>query len=511
MPRNSFIRMTKLHDVNGRIDYISNPKRQENLYAVYETIDRSLWKELAKCNRQEFKKSGTDGKCIEARELIIALPEMFVDYNPDRLLQAFTNHFKQQYGTDCIAALHHNKRKTNYHIHLIFSERALLEVPIEKTATRNMFYDEQGNHVRTKKEILDADGNIRKHCKIVKKGEVYERMIFSIKDKRFKDEGFLDEVKRDYTDFINQFVRDEKQRLHVFERGGMYLATKKIGRNNPKAAEIRSDNEKRVLWNQTVDRALVAGMSKPEVLTVKKEMITDKIKESVKSSGDCPNRLSGIISAAVAVLEHIIYRLMSKVLEFTEKPSDNRQKTVTPKTDVSAILAKHDKPQEIAKPESVIPSRPKMSQEAADYPRLYEIEQKLQAQNKAIFEAERECGNMQIELSDSNTSFGRIFKASRRSELQKLIAKADKRIANMKAHLTRIVNEYSFSNVEEFYKAFYKAQSAYADCRSEQKAWDEKYKEKPLSLHDKLESYKQKVKEQDAAQPYRYSKDRGAR
>jgi len=511
MPRNSFIRMTKLHDVNGRIDYISNPKRQENLYAVYETTDRSLWKELAKCNRQEFKKSGTDGKCIEAREFIIALPETFVDYNPDRLLQAFTDHFKQQYGTDCIAALHHNKRKTNYHIHLIFSERTMLEVPIEKTATRNMFYDEQENHVRTKKEILDADGNIRKHCKIVKKGDVYERTIFSVKDKRFKNEGFLDEVKRDYTDFINQFVRDEKQMLQMFDRGGMYLATKKIGKNNPKAAEIRADNEQRVLWNQTVDRALVAGMSKPEVLIIKKEMITDKIKESVKASGDRPNRLSGIISTAVAVLEQIIYRLMAKVLGFTEKPRDNRQKTVTPKTDVSAVSTKQDEPQEIAKPEPAIPPRPKMSQEASAYPRLYEIEQKLQAQNKAIFEAEKERGNMAIELSDSNTSLGRIFKASRRSELQKLIAKANKRIANMKAHLTRIVNEHGFPNVEEFYKAFYKAQGAYADCRSEQKAWDKKYKEKPLSLHDKLEANKQKVKERDATQPYRYNKDRGAR
>ena len=27
---------------------------------------------------------------------------------------------------ECVSALHHNKRKTNYHIHLIFSERKLL-------------------------------------------------------------------------------------------------------------------------------------------------------------------------------------------------------------------------------------------------------------------------------------------------------------------------------------------------------------------------------------------------
>ncbi len=32
-----------------------------------------------------------------------------------------------------------------------------------------MFYNEQGRHVRTKKEILDGDGNIRQGCKIIKK------------------------------------------------------------------------------------------------------------------------------------------------------------------------------------------------------------------------------------------------------------------------------------------------------------------------------------------------------
>ena len=174
--RNSFIQMTKLSNVKGRISYISSHAKQENLYAVYETTERKFWRELAKCNQEEYVKSGTEGKCIEARELIIALPESFTEYQPDRLLQLFTNHFKQNYGIECIAALHHNKRKTNYHIHLIFAERKLLDEPIIKTASRNMFYDENGKHVRTKKEILGEDGEIREGCRIVKKGGVYSAL-----------------------------------------------------------------------------------------------------------------------------------------------------------------------------------------------------------------------------------------------------------------------------------------------------------------------------------------------
>ena len=172
--RNSFIQMSKLPNLKGRISYISSKARQENLYAVYETTDRKFWRELGKCNQEEFRESGTKGTCIEARELIIALPESFVDYEPDKLLKLFTEHFKQNYGVECISALHHNKRKTNYHIHLIFSERKLLEEPVEKIATRNMFYDENGKHVRTKKEILGEVRQLRKGCKIIPKGVVYE-------------------------------------------------------------------------------------------------------------------------------------------------------------------------------------------------------------------------------------------------------------------------------------------------------------------------------------------------
>ena len=81
MPRHSFIQMTKLHNVMGRIDYITSTVKQENLYAIYATQPlRSFWKDLAKCNREEFAKSGTIGKYIEARELIIALPEGLYHY-----------------------------------------------------------------------------------------------------------------------------------------------------------------------------------------------------------------------------------------------------------------------------------------------------------------------------------------------------------------------------------------------------------------------------------------------
>lgn len=99
--------MSKLPDLKGRISYIGSPDRQENLFAVYDTADTEFWTCLARESRQEFKRCGTEGKCIEARELIIALPENYTRYDPDEVLKEFTERFKGQYGVECTSALHY--------------------------------------------------------------------------------------------------------------------------------------------------------------------------------------------------------------------------------------------------------------------------------------------------------------------------------------------------------------------------------------------------------------------
>ena len=195
MTRHSFIQMSKLSNVRGRISYITSHAKQENLYATYRTADHSFWSNLARESQQEFKRSGAEGKCIEARELIIALPEAYTQYEPQQVLEDFTEEFRRRYDVECVSALHHNKRKTNYHIHLIFSERRLLAEPEVKIATRSVFFDETGKRVRTKKEITGEDGQIRKGCAVIPKGGIYEQHLFTVKDGRFKSEPFLREEK----------------------------------------------------------------------------------------------------------------------------------------------------------------------------------------------------------------------------------------------------------------------------------------------------------------------------
>ncbi len=86
-------------------------------------------------------------------------------------------------------------------------------------------------------------------------------------------------------------VLDDKDRLSIFDRNGPYLATRKVGKNNPKAEEIKADNEIRMEWNRAVDKlkllrqfefAIVSGVSETEVVELKKAEITDRVKESVE-------------------------------------------------------------------------------------------------------------------------------------------------------------------------------------------------------------------------------------
>lgn len=272
-------------------------------------MEPKFWDYLAEQNREDFLESGTKGACIEARELIISLPESFQEYDREKLLEAFVMKFKLEYGTDAIAALHHNKDMTNYHIHLIFSERKPMEHTIVKRATRNMFYNEQGKHVRTKKEILDEKGEIRKGCRIVSKGDIYDARYFQPKDTVFKSRTFTADAKQVFTAFINELVTDEKEKLTVFDHKGPYLATKKIGKNNPREAEIKADNAVRQEWNQTVDEALTEGISEEKIQEVKAKEIQTPIRESIQAKGSHPELLAEILQKAVGILLSLIRNL----------------------------------------------------------------------------------------------------------------------------------------------------------------------------------------------------------
>jgi hypothetical protein len=161
----------------------------------------------------------------------------------------------------------------------------------------------------------------------------------------FKQEDFVDEVKHFYTDLINLLVKDDKEKLHVFDSSGLYLATRKIGKNNPKEEQIQTDNEMRMRWNREVDRAIVSGVPETEIQQIKKKYITDRIRESVDIFGSQPERLGSIIMTAVTALALLISKVLDTARKLSAKffehetvqpvaePSEGRTTQIIPQTD----------------------------------------------------------------------------------------------------------------------------------------------------------------------------------
>jgi len=432
MPRHSFIQMSKLPNVKGRISYITSHARQENLYATYRTADSTFWSNLARESQQEFQRSGTEGKCIEARELIIALPEIYTQYEPQQVLTDFTEEFRRRYGVECVSALHHNKRKTNYHIHLIFSERKLLPEPDVKIASRSVFFDETEKRVRTKKEITGEGGQIRKGCTVIKKGEVYESHLFTAKDTRFKGEPFLREVKEVYTELINRHISDPEQHLKVFDKNSVYLPTKKIGKNNPKEDEIKADNAARQEWNRTADMALLSGISEAKILEVKRTEIHEKASQSIKSKGWLPGLFRSIVSKAKDFLQNLIR-------------------------------------------EHAMPPKPVLEMDMAEFRTMQKL--MIKAQDKA-----KEIRHLQDtvlpKLKQQLAETKGIFKGKERKALTEQIQRTEKAIVEKLDKLPDVLKEDGYPDVQAFMATYRKAEAVVEQYNRDIATWERQVREK---------------------------------
>lgn len=332
---------------------------------------------------------------------------------------------------ECVSALHHNKRKTNYHIHLIFSERKLLPEPDIKIATRSVFYDETGKRVHTKKKITGEDGQIRKGCTVIKKGEIYESHLFTVKDDKFKSEPFLREVKEIYTDLINRHISNPEQQLKVFDKNSVYLPTKKIGKNNPKAAEIETDNAARQEWNRTADMALISGISEAKILEVKQTEIHDKASQSIKSKGWLPNLFRGIVTKAKDFLQNLIQ-------------------------------------------EKDMPPKPTLDINMAEFRTMQKLMIKAQDKAKEIRHLQDTVlPKLKQQLADTKG----IFKGKERKALTEQIQRTEKEIAEKLDKLPDVLKEDGYPDVQAFMATYRKAEAVVEQYNRDLVAWEREVRE----------------------------------
>lgn len=225
-----YLSSRKLTNVKGRIKYIINKDKQENIIDYFNTADNEFWKMLAKENRERHREVKAGGKCCEARELIIGMPQ-----NATITAEQICDSFKNKYGVECSCAIHQNNKDgiINKHCHLIFSERKKLNTPEkveEKRAARTYYYDEKGKKCK-KAEAVNT----------VKKGTILQKGLtryFSDKNEYFKTQKFVYDCKELFLKNLLQIdwsLRAEKQNKELSE--------KHIGKNNPKAEYIKQNNK----------------------------------------------------------------------------------------------------------------------------------------------------------------------------------------------------------------------------------------------------------------------------
>lgn len=220
----------KLTNVKGRIKYITNKDKQENIIDYFNTADNEFWEMLAKENQQRHREVKAGGKCCEARELIIGIPQ-----KATITAEQICDTFKNKYGVECSCAIHQNNKEgiINKHCHLIFSERIKLDTPKiveEKKAARTYYYDKKGKKCKKAEAV-----------KTVKKGTILQKgsiRYFSDKNEYFKTQKFVYECKELFLKNLLQIdwsLRAEKQNKELSE--------KHIGKNNPKAEYIKQNNK----------------------------------------------------------------------------------------------------------------------------------------------------------------------------------------------------------------------------------------------------------------------------
>lgn len=200
----AFARQTKLGNVVGRSQYITDPKRQEEIVFHSKNHQHNSWEDYAEFEKQNQK---SKDKNNEGREIIIALPhELENDITKlEKIIDEYSLNLLGE-NRDFEYAVHWNEKKTNLHSHIIYSERERVTERNPKRYKRDMWFNiennrmakanSEGAELRYKKDEImkDKEGNVR-----------YDSNSFTKKDMKFKDRSFNEEIKKELKDTLNKY------------------------------------------------------------------------------------------------------------------------------------------------------------------------------------------------------------------------------------------------------------------------------------------------------------------
>ena len=215
-------RITKLNNVAGRSEYISDAKRQEEI-VLHEVHMQYDWSFYAQFEREHSQKGQSNN---EALEIVIAIPN---DLYEDKIkLKNFCDSLAKKIvggRHDYEYAVHWNHDRTNLHMHLIFSEREPVLEREPKVYAKDIWQDkdthklakanaENAELVHRKGEVQkDKDGNIK-----------YKDEPLTVKDLRFKNIHFPQEK----NEIVARVLKEYGYELRVQTKDSPYLSQKKL-------------------------------------------------------------------------------------------------------------------------------------------------------------------------------------------------------------------------------------------------------------------------------------------
>lgn len=233
----TFVRMSKLSNIVGRADYISNPARQEHIVLARSYADWKPYQEFERTHQRSSKANN------EGRELIIALPNEWAELSEVELASRM-NELAQQIligKWEYQWAVHWNKSHTNLHAHLIFSERDRLYARSSEVWDRDIYLTQDGKIARRKADrAVDRNGKVKPP--IHRKGEPKDngKPAFTPKDTKFKSKAWLNQTKALVADFYSRYG------ITITEQGLLHQYHEGKGRE---ASAIRDKNKRVQRWN----------------------------------------------------------------------------------------------------------------------------------------------------------------------------------------------------------------------------------------------------------------------
>lgn len=254
----NLVRTQKITNGRGSIKYITRDSKGEIL-ASYSTQSLQEWEILFDYNQQKFAEEkekggwlpsrknakGEDAKCVEARMYVVAFPNEMANFpckyngqvinNEMELAKAIANDWRNTYGTDCYVAIHWNKSHTNFHAHILVSERIKKESSEIKRAKRNRYYDSNG------KECKKADA-----VRIVHKGDVIrgQNELYESRKLDFYKEETLNKVKEHYSKVLG---------TELYKEDGLHIPQQHLPRINERSSEeVLEDYERKREYNAAV-------------------------------------------------------------------------------------------------------------------------------------------------------------------------------------------------------------------------------------------------------------------